>query len=53
MANPIIHFDGNESIYIDDDQLELTVRLTPTEYCNLSYGDVFIAWTDEGLKAED
>ena len=53
MANPIIHFDGNESIYIDDDQLELMVRLTLTEYGNLSYGDAFIAWTDEGLMVED
>ena len=53
MANPIIHFDGNESNYIDDDQLEQTIRLTPTEYGSLSYGDVFIALEDEGLKAED
>ena len=53
MANPIIHFDGNETNYIDEDQLELTVRLTPTEYGTLSYGDVFIALEDEGLKAED
>ena len=49
MANPI----ANESNYIDEDQLEMTIRLTPTEYDSLSYGDVFIALEDEGLKAED
>ena len=53
MASRIIKFDGIESNYINEKQLGLTVKLTPTQYGQTSYEDVFAALDKAGLKASD
>ena len=52
MASRIIKFDGIES-NINEKQLGLTVKLTPTQYGQTSYEGVFAALDKAGLKALD
>lgn len=53
MANPIIRFEGQESNFINEKQLNLTVRLSPQSWVSSSYLDVLNILEEEGLKAED
>ena len=52
-STSIIKFDGFVENYIDEEQLRLTVKLSPTQYGPTSYEDVFQALDRAGLKAED
>ena len=52
-STSIIKFDGFVENYIDEEQLRLTVKLSPTQYGPTSYEDVFQAFDRAGLNAED
>ena len=48
-SSRIILFSGDEANYIDQDQLDLTVKLSPVAFGPNSYEDVFRALNQAGL----
>ena len=49
----IIKFEGVEYNYINEEKLDLTVKLTAAEWRNMSVGDVLAALEKEGVKPEE
>ena len=53
MASPVIKFEGQESNFIKEKQLSLTVKLVPCDFRSASYGDVLAVLGAEGVPPED
>lgn len=53
MASTVLNFDGLESNFIDEKQVGLTVKLSPTQFGPTSYEDVFFALDKAGVKPTD
>ena len=53
MSNPIVRFDGIEANFIDEKQLQLTVKLVPQGLDSISYNDLFLILEKEGVRPED
>ena len=53
MSNPIVRFDGIEANFIDEKQLQLTVKLVPQGLDTISYNDLFLILEKEGVRPED
>ena len=49
MSNPIVRFDGIEANFIDEKQLQLTVKLVPQGLDSISYNDLFLILEKEGV----
>ena len=48
MSNPIVRFDGIEANFIDEKQLQLTVKLVPQGLDSIIYNDLFLILEKEG-----
>lgn len=53
MASPVVNFEGQETNFINENQMKLTLKLFPTEPGPSSYNDVFTALDKEGLNPSD
>ena len=53
MESRILLFNGDEANYIDHEQLDLTVKLSPLTYGTTTYNDVFRARDHAGLNSDD
>ena len=53
MSNPIVRFDGIEANFIDEKQLQLTLKLVPQGLDTISYNDLFLILEKEGVHPED
>ena len=53
MESRILMFNGDEANYIDHEQLDLTVKLSPLSYGTTTYDDVFRALDQAGLNPDD
>lgn len=49
MSSPVLPFEGQETNYINEKQLERTVKLVPCGARSASYGDVLSALEAEGV----
>ena len=53
MESRILLFNGDEANYIDQEQLDLTVKLSPLTYGTTTYDNVFRALDQAGLNSDD
>lgn len=53
MAQPIVTFEGQEGNFINQNQLNLTLKLRPLEFRTYSYLDVLNVLEAEGVKPEE
>ena len=53
MVSSIVTFKGHETNIIDEGQLRLTVKISPTQYGQTSYDNVFRAIDKAGIKPDD
>ena len=53
VSSRIIQFSGDESKYIDEEQLKRTVKLSPLSHSATGYEDVFRALEQVGVQPED
>ena len=53
MVSSIVTLKGHETNFIDEGQLRLTVKISPTQYGQTSYDDVFRAIDKAGIKPDD
>ena len=53
MSNPIVRFDGIEANFIDEKQLQLTVKLVPQGLDSISYNALFLILEKEDVRPED
>ena len=52
-SSRIVQFSGNESSYIDEEQLKRTVKLSPLSHSATGYEDVFRALDQAGVEPAD
>ena len=53
MGSPVLRFEGTETNYINERQLELTVKLIPCDSRRATYGDALAALEAERVPPED